>query len=436
MPHSKKRSFVRSSPLAFIVVPLALAAVTAALLAALSFALLQPYQMMLGWFFDNATSSQPQDLLANAGTVIDGGTAAEAAAQPESIPFSSITYPTVGDRYATITISGTNVDAPVYYGDANKILNQGVGTYMENGGAGLPGEGKTILLAGHNNTFFNDLQHAEEGATVTITTHYGVYTYEVTGTEILDYQDKSSKKRASHRRLFLVGKDAPFQFVEAYKSLRTNLEFLSATSNCKTILITSSVPEEGKSNVAINLAMTLATSNKRVILVDCDMRKSAISRYLRIPRNRPGLTNVITSKDVSTLPDSLVRLKDHDITVLPVGTIPPNPAELLSTPIVERIFSALQQAYDYVIVDTPPVSVVTDAAVLSRVADGVVLVVRPGVTTIQGAQLSKKNLEAVNAHILGVVMNGYNAKKTGRKDGYSYAYSYGYYDTKQDSSDE
>jgi len=121
---------------------------------------------------------------------------------------------------------------------------------------------------------------------------------------------------------------------------------------------------------------------------------------------------------------------------LPVGTIPPNPAELLSTPIVERIFTALQQTYDYVIVDTPPVSVVTDAAVLSRVSDGVLLVVRPGVTTIQGAQLSKKNLEAVDAHILGVVMNGYNAKKTGRKDGYSYAYSYGYYDTKQDSSNE
>ena len=97
--------------------------------------------------------------------------------------------------------------------------------------------------------------------------------------------------------------------------------------------------------------------------------------------------------------------------MLPVGAIPPNPAELLSTPIVERIFTALQQTYDYVIVDTPPVSVVTDAAVLSRVSDGVLLVVRPGVTTIQGAQLSKKNLEAVDAHILGVVMNGYNAKE-------------------------
>ena len=247
---------------------------------------------------------------------------------------------------------------------------------------------------------------------------------------------KTKKSRTSHRELFVVSKDAPFQFVEAYKSLRTNLEFLSATSNCKTILITSSVPDEGKSNVAINLAITLAASNKRVVLVDCDMRKSAISRYLRIPRNHAGLTSVITARDVSKLPDALLRLKDSGITVLPVGTIPPNPAELLSTPIVERIFTALQQTYDYVIVDTPPVSVVTDAAVLSRVSDGVLLVVRPGVTTIQGAQLSKKNLEAVDAHILGVVMNGYNAKKTGRKDGYSYAYSYGYYDTKQDSSNE
>lgn len=192
LPHNKKKSFIRSNPLAYIVVPLALATVTAALLAALSFALLQPYQMMLGWFFDNTTSSQPQDLLAEAGTVIDGGTAAEAAAQPESIPFSSITYPTAGDRYGSITISGTNVDAPVYYGDTTRILNQGVGTYMENSGAGLPGEGKTILLAGHNNTFFNDLQHVEEGAVVTIATHYGVYTYEVTGTKILDYQDTSA----------------------------------------------------------------------------------------------------------------------------------------------------------------------------------------------------------------------------------------------------
>ena len=246
----------------------------------------------------------------------------------------------------------------------------------------------------------------------------------------------NTKKTSSHSKLFSVGPNAPFQFTEAYKSLRTNLEFLSASGNCKTILITSSIPEEGKTNVAINLAITLAGSGKRVVLVDCDMRKSAVSRYMRIPRGHAGLTNVITSRDVSTLSTALVRMKETGITILPVGTIPPNPAELLATPITEKIFGALQNAFDYVIVDTPPVSVVTDAAVLCRVADGVLLVVRPGVTTIQGAQLSKKNLEAVNAHILGVVMNGYNAKKSGRKDGYSYAYSYSYYDNKQQGSDE
>ena len=244
-----------------------------------------------------------------------------------------------------------------------------------------------------------------------------------------------ASKNTSHRKLFTVSSDTPFQFVEAYKSLRTNLEFLSSAGNCKTILITSSVPEEGKTNVAVNLAMTIAASGKRVVLVDCDLRKTTISRYLRIPRNHAGLTNVITSKDEGALAAALVRVKDSGITVLAAGTIPPNPTELLSAPMTEKIFASLQKAFDYVIVDTPPVSLVTDAAVLCRMADGVLLVVRPGVTTIQSAQLSKKNLEAVNAHILGVVMNGYNGTQSGRRDGYSYAYSYSYYDEDKKGND-
>lgn len=234
-----------------------------------------------------------------------------------------------------------------------------------------------------------------------------------------------SKKR-EHHKLFMVGSDAPFQFTEAYKSLRTNLEFLAATSDCKTILITSSVPGEGKSNVAVNLAITLADSGKRVVLVDCDMREFTISRYLHIPRDHIGITNTITGKDRTQLANALVNFKDLGIVVLPVGTIPPNPSELLATKAMESTFAALKQVYDYIIVDTPPVSVVTDAAVLCKYADGALLVVRPGVTTIEGAQLSKKNLEAVNARILGVVMNGYNVKKAGKKDGYYYSYSYGY----------
>lgn len=236
---------------------------------------------------------------------------------------------------------------------------------------------------------------------------------------------KAKKGGKSHRKLLMVGPDAPFQFVEAYKSLRTNLEFLSASSGCKVILITSSVPEEGKSNVAINLATTMAAGGKKVVLVDGDLRKGSLSRYLHLNRNRPGISNVVANQ--CTLTDALVRFKNVQFTLLPVGPLPPNPSEMLATPAVEALFKGLREYYDYVIVDTPPVSMVTDAAVMCRFADGVILVVRPGVTTTQGAQLSKKNLEAVHAHILGVVLNGYDAKRAGHKDGYYYSYSYDYY---------
>lgn len=241
----------------------------------------------------------------------------------------------------------------------------------------------------------------------------------------------AKKEKHSHRKLMLVGPNAPFQYVEAYKSLRTNLSFLSGTSQCKVVMITSSVPEEGKSNVAINLSMTLAEGGKRVLLMDCDLRKGSLSRYLNVKRSHPGISNVVAGQ--CGLSDALVTVNNEQFTLLPVGPIPPNPAEMLATDKMASLLKAAREAFDYVIVDTPPVSVVTDAAVLSRLVDGTVLVVRPGVTTIQGAQLSKKNLESVNAHILGVILNGYNAKRSGKKDGYYYSYTYDYY--KHDDED-
>lgn len=241
----------------------------------------------------------------------------------------------------------------------------------------------------------------------------------------------TKKTKHSHRKLLLVGSNAPFQYVEAYKSLRTNLSFLSGTSQCKVIMITSSVPEEGKSNVAINLSMTLAEGGKRVLLMDCDLRKGSLSRYLNVKRAHPGISNVVASQ--CGLAETLVPISGTQFTLLPVGPIPPNPAEMLSTDKMASLLKAVREAFDYVIVDTPPVSVVTDAAVLSRLVDGVLLVVRPGVTTIQGAQLSKKNLEAVDAHILGVILNGYNARHANKKDGYYYSYTYDYY--KHDDDD-
>lgn len=242
----------------------------------------------------------------------------------------------------------------------------------------------------------------------------------------------AQKTKHSHRKLMLVGPNAPFQYVEAYKSLRTNLSFLSGTSDCKVIMITSSVPEEGKSNVAINLSMTLAESGKKVLLMDCDLRKGSLSRYLNVKRSHPGISNVVAGQ--CNLTQALSSVSGADFMLLPVGPIPPNPAEMLATEKMASLIKATREAFDYIVVDTPPVSVVTDAAVLSRLVDGVVLVVRPGVTTIQGAQLSKKNLDAVHAHLLGVILNGYNAKQSGKKDGYYYSYTYDYY--KHDEEDE
>ena len=214
--------------------------------------------------------------------------------------------------------------------------------------------------------------------------------------------------------------------MEAYKSLRTNLDFLSTSGKLKTIMVTSSIPAEGKSNVAINLAITLASSGKRVVLVDCDLRKGSISHYLHIRHDHEGFTNVIAGN--AALPDALVRFKDVNITILPSGPVPPNPSELLASEAAQATIDALQNAFDYVILDTPPITVVTDAAVICRATDGVLLVVNPSVTTIQAAQLSKTRLQAVGAHILGVVMNGYDVKKSNKKDGYYYSYSsYGDY---------
>ena len=168
--------------------------------------------------------------------------------------------------------------------------------------------------------------------------------------------------------------------------------------------------------------------------MDCDLRKATISRYLRIPRSHAGLTNVITSKDEGALATALVRVKDSGITVLTAGTIPPNPTELLSAPMTEKIFASLQKAFDYVIVDTPPVSLVTDAAVLCRMADGVLLVVRPGVTTIQSAQLSKRTWSRQRPHP-GCCHERLQRQAERRRDGYSYAYSYSYYDEDKKGND-
>lgn len=234
------------------------------------------------------------------------------------------------------------------------------------------------------------------------------------------------KRHKKEQNLRLIDETAPFNFVEAYKSLRTNIEFLAGTNNYRSILITSAGPWDGKSTVTINLATAMAYNGKKVILVDCDLRKGSIATYLKIGRSSPGITDVLCGNKM--LSEVIIHNDKLNIEILPVGALPFNPSEVIGSAAMVGILQSLSDMYDYVFIDTPPVSVVTDAAILSRFVDGVLLVVRAGETTKQAFNLSKKKLEDVNANILGAVLNAYHVKK------YSYGseyYSYGDYGDKK-----
>lgn len=205
----------------------------------------------------------------------------------------------------------------------------------------------------------------------------------------------------------LLINDVPFAYKEAYKTLRTNLSFASISKQYKKLIITSSIPNEGKSTVAINLAFALAESGAKVLLIDCDLRSPTLRRLLRVrPEYKEGLTSLLAGK--ATLNECVFRYPKMNCDILLAGTAPPNPAELLSSPQMERILDHLSKSYDYIICDTPPVSVVTDAAALSRFCDGVLLVVRQKGATKDQVLTAKRNLDAVEANVIGTILSCYD----------------------------
>lgn len=231
------------------------------------------------------------------------------------------------------------------------------------------------------------------------------------------------------RNALLITKDASFEFTEAYKALRTNLQFASINTKLKKIIVTSSIPGEGKTTVSVNLAIAMAENGQRVLLIDADLRKPHIHHYLKIDQRKVGsLTTALAG--ITPIEKCIAYFSDLGIYVLTAGPIPPNPAELLCSERMEEFIEGLSENYDYIIIDTPPVSVVTDAAALSRVADGVVMVVRQGYTPYNLALAAKDNLEKVHANIVGCVFNSYDSQKDSKPySSYYYKYkSYGYGD--------
>jgi capsular exopolysaccharide synthesis family protein len=216
----------------------------------------------------------------------------------------------------------------------------------------------------------------------------------------------------------------PFAYVEAYKALRTNLNFLSATSGVHTIVITSTQPEEGKSNVAINLSLTLAEGGKKVALLDCDMRKPVLHKHLKLGHNHKGLSNVLAGE--VSLDEAIRKLDIEKLHVLPAGTPPPNPSELLGQEQMKELLQTLRDRYDYVIMDAPPLSMVTDAAILGHIADGALFVVRSHHIAAEAARAAMRKLQQIDVKVLGAVLTRYNAKKALKSSSYSYSYSYNY----------
>lgn len=203
---------------------------------------------------------------------------------------------------------------------------------------------------------------------------------------------------------------------EAYRALRTNLEFSNLDKSLRALLVTSAGAEEGKSTTLANLAVTIAQSGKRVILVDADLRRPTQHQIFEL-KNNVGLTDMARDDALLAAPP----LQDSgvpNLQILTSGQLPPNPAEILGSKRMSEILVALLERADLILFDAPPVLAVTDAVVLSAKMDGVLLVVSAGKTKRENAKKARAQLEKINARILGAVVNNVKAEK-----GASYYYA-------------
>ena len=230
---------------------------------------------------------------------------------------------------------------------------------------------------------------------------------------------------------FILTDKSDFFIREAYKTLRTNVTFaLAGEDGGKVLMVTSAMKSEGKSITSLNLAISYAQMNKRVLLIDCDLRRPKLARLLDT-RSSVGLSNVLVSPELKS--KAILDSKIPGLQVLLAGDVPPNPSELLGSGRMKRLVEELRGSYDYIILDTSPVNMVTDACVLIPYCDGVLLVVRAGQSDRAAVRGAVEQLEYSQAKILGFVLNGVDLERRNkygygkyRRYGYGYGRGYGY----------
>ncbi|MFY9277554.1 MAG: CpsD/CapB family tyrosine-protein kinase [Clostridium sp.] len=201
--------------------------------------------------------------------------------------------------------------------------------------------------------------------------------------------------------MFIVDKLPKSITAESYRSLRTNIQYSSIDKQVKTLVVTSSNAGEGKSTVAGNLAYTFFQSGKRVLIIDCDLRKPSLHRKFNVS-NEVGLTDVLVG--TSEL-NKVMRKIDDNLYLLTTGTLPPNPAEIIGSNTMENFLDECKINFDYIILDTPPILPVTDSKLLAIKADATVLVVRSEISKLKHVSQAFKELGKVNANVIGTILN-------------------------------
>ncbi|MET4001064.1 polysaccharide biosynthesis tyrosine autokinase [Marinobacterium sp. MBR-109] len=234
------------------------------------------------------------------------------------------------------------------------------------------------------------------------------------------------KERKDVARMFTKGDDK--SFVESIRTIRTGVVLSGLDNPHKVLVVTSSIPGEGKSSVAANLAFAMGQMEK-VLLIDADMRRPTVAKSFEFPVGTPGLANLVAG--TARLEDC-IKVVDDNVSVIPAGTVPPNPLELLSSQRFAKVLSVLEKTFDRIIIDSPPTQAVSDALVLSTHANALIYVIKSESTAIPLAKRGVGQLLQNNAPVTGVVLNQVDIKKA-KKYGYSYGGYYDYYGYSGDS---
>ena len=224
------------------------------------------------------------------------------------------------------------------------------------------------------------------------------------------------------QRRYILNKNSNFFVQEAYKTLRTNVRFFLSSEGCRKFCVTSSDAGEGKSITILNLAISFAQTGQKVLLIDGDLRRPTLAR-LMVENATPGLSNVLAG--LCAEKDAIRSGIYPNLDIIFSGEIPPNPSELLGSERMQKMIKQLEEVYDYILIDTPPVGIVADTCIVGNVVDGVLFVVRQNQAEKEPVARSVRQLEMSGAKLMGFVLNG-TKEEVGKKNKYKYRYKYSY----------